>query len=139
MNTGNSRSGFTLIELMVVVVIIAALAGMVLPRVLPATTQAKEGIAKGDMAGITVALKMFKLHNDRYPSSSEGLMALVTAPGSARNWKGPYLDKAVMPKDPWGNAYQYRFPGTQDSYGFDIWSLGVDGVEGGDDITNWDE
>ncbi|MFT5239863.1 MAG: general secretion pathway protein G [Candidatus Promineifilaceae bacterium] len=139
MNTTVSRSGFTLIELMVVVVIIAALAGMVLPRVLPASTEAKANIAKGDMAGISVALKMFKLHNDRFPSTSEGLGALIEAPSSARNWKGPYLEKVEKPKDPWREEYLYRYPGTHNTYGFDIWSLGPDGVEGSDDVQNWSE
>ena len=138
MRSMHKRSGFTLIELMVVVVIIAALAGMVLPRVLPASTEAKVNIAKGDMASISVALKMFKLHNDRYPTTAEGLGALVQAPASSRNWKGPYLDRVEMPKDPWREEYLYRFPGVNNSYGFDIWSLGPDGVEGSDDVNNWE-
>ncbi|MDA1045187.1 MAG: type II secretion system major pseudopilin GspG [Verrucomicrobia bacterium] len=134
MKTTQPRSGFTLIELMVVVVIIAALAGMVLPRVLPASTEAKVNISKGDMASISVAIKMFRLHNDHYPSS---LIDLVK-PGSVKNWKGPYLDKVEMPKDPWRNEYQYKVPGVHNTYGFDIWSLGPDGIEGTDDVNNWD-
>ncbi len=130
------KAGFTLIELMVVVVILAALAGMVLPRVLPASTEAKINISKGDMAGISVGLKMFKLDNDRYPTNEEGLDALMRKPGSARNWKGPYLEREAL--DPWGQPYKYQQPGTHNTYDFDIWSLGPDANAGGDDIGNWE-
>jgi general secretion pathway protein G len=129
--------GFTLIELMVVVIIIAALAGMVLPRVLPVSDEAKRNIAKGDLANISVALKMYRLHNDRYPSTQEGLNALMAKPGSARNWQGPYLEKRAL--DPWKRAYQYKYPGTKNTVGFDLWSLGPDEQDGGDDVANWEE
>ncbi|MBM4142720.1 MAG: type II secretion system protein GspG [Lentisphaerae bacterium] len=130
-------SGFTLIELMVVVIIIAALAGMVLPRVLPATDEAKSNIALGDIAGITLALKMYRLHNDRFPSTEEGLDALMAAPSTARNWKGPYLEKKA--RDPWKRPYNYRYPGSHNPHGFDIWSLGPSEEDAGDDVTNWGE
>ena len=130
-------AGFTLIELMVVVIIIAALAGMVLPRVLPASDDAKRNIAQGDIANITVALKLFYLHNDRFPTTEEGLGALIQAPASAKNWHGPYLDRSDMPEDPWKQVYQYRCPGTSGSE-FDLWSIGKDGQGGtGDDVTSW--
>jgi len=130
-----SHSGFTLIELMVVVIIIAALAGMVLPRVLPATDEAKSHISKGDIAGITLALKMYRLHNDRYPSTDEGLGALMSAPSSAKNWKGPYLEKRAV--DPWKRPYKYRYPGQHNPSGYDIWSLGPLEDDVADDVTNW--
>jgi general secretion pathway protein G len=120
---------------MVVVIIIAALAGMVLPRVLPASDEAKSKIALGDIAGITVALKMYYLHNDRYPTTSEGLNALLSRPGSAKSWKGPYLEKE--PLDPWKRKYQYACPGTHNPTGFDIWSTGVKEEDAADDVTNW--
>ncbi|MCK5528180.1 MAG: type II secretion system major pseudopilin GspG [Kiritimatiellae bacterium] len=128
MKNMKSRQGFTLIELMVVVVIIAALAGMVLPRLLPASDEAKKNISKGDIASITVALKLYRLQNDKYPSKSEGLAALVPK----------QLEK--IPHDPWKRPYKYRYPGTRSTAGFDIWSLGVDGNEGTeDDVANWQE
>lgn len=129
------RSGFTLIELMVVVIIIAALAAMVLPKVLPATDSAKTHIAAGDIANITVALKLYRLHNDRYPTSDEGLDALLK-PSTSRTWKESYLERPAV--DPWGRKYQYRSPGTHNAGGFDLWSMGVDGQDNtADDVTNW--
>ena len=123
-----SRTGFTLIELMVVVIIIAALATMVLPRVLPASDEAKSNISKADIANITVALKLYRLHNDTYPSGSDGLKQLVPR----------YLEKA--PKDPWKRDYHYRDSGSRGPAGFDVWSVGADGQDGtDDDITSWGE
>jgi general secretion pathway protein G len=136
MNATATR-GFTLIELMVVVIIIAALAGMVLPRVLPASDEAKHNIALGDIANITVGLKLYRLHTDRFPSTEEGLGALMSAPGSARNWKGPYLEKAA--KDPWKRPYHYKYPGAHNPSGFDIWSTGPNEQDAADDVTNWEE
>ena len=136
MKNSTRLQGFTLIELMVVVVIIAALAGMVLPRVLPASTQAKIGISKGDMAGISVGLKLFKLDNDRFPTTEEGLNALMEKPASARNWKGPYLERSA--KDPWGQPYKYQQPGTHNTFSFDIWSMGPDETSNQDIIGNWE-
>ena len=129
--------GFTLIELMVVVIIIAALAGMVLPRVIPMSDEAKRNIAKGDIASISVGLKMYRLHNDKYPSTTEGLNALMQAPSSARNWHGPYLEK--RPLDPWRREYRYKHPGAQNTIGFDLWSVGPDEQSSSDDVTNWEQ
>ena len=122
---------------MVVVIIIAALAGMVLPRVLPMSDEAKRNIAKGDIANITLALKMYRLHNDRYPSANEGLNALMQRPSSARNWNGPYLEK--RPLDPWRREYRYKYPGAQNTIGFDLWSLGPDEQSSSADVTNWED
>lgn len=130
------NEGFTLIELMVVVIIIAALAAMVMPRFMPATDEAKRSISRGDIANLSVALKLYRLHNDRYPTTEEGLDALLSAPSSARNWHGPYLER--RPLDPWKREYQYKYPGTHNPSGFDIWSLGPDKNSSEDDVTNWE-
>jgi general secretion pathway protein G len=127
--------GFTLIELMIVVIIIAALASMVAPRLMERSDEAKAKIAQGDISNISLALKLFRLDNDYYPSTDEGLEALMSRPASAGNWKGPYLEN--KPVDPWGRPYKYRCPSTQNPAGFDLYSLGRDGAEGNDDITNW--
>ena len=137
MRQARLASGFTLIELMVVVIIIAALAGMVLPRILPASDEAKRHIATGDIANITVGLKLFRLHNDRFPDSGEGLSALMTAPAKARDWKGPYLERRA--RDPWKRDYQYKCPGPHNPSGFDLWSLGPKEEDSADDVTNWEE
>jgi general secretion pathway protein G len=131
MRRGTS-SGFTLIELMVVVIIIAALAGMVLPHVLPASEEAKKKIAKGDMANISMALKMYRLHNGKYPAGASGLEVLTTPDPKYGN--APYLEND--PIDPWGNTYIYKYPGAKGGYGFDIVCAGPDGQEGGDDDVN---
>ncbi len=131
------NAGFTLIELMLVVIIIGALVAMVMPRLAGRSEQAKVGAAKADIsANIATALKLYELDNGRYPSSSEGgLDALFTKPSSASNWNGPYLEK--KPMDPWGRAYQYKSPGTHRTYDYDLSSLGPDGQESNDDIANW--
>ncbi len=131
------QSGFTLIEIMVVVVIIGLLATMVLPKVLSRQDDAMIVKARADVRAISGALALYKLDNFSYPNTSQGLQALVDNPGNAKNWKG-YLDK--LPKDPWQNDYQYLSPG-QKSQDFDIWSNGSDGSPGGtgngSDIGNW--
>lgn len=129
----SERSGFTLIELLVVVIIIAALAGMVLPRVLPRADEAKRDIARGEIASITTALSMYRLDNGRYPSTAEGLKALMSRPTSAGNWKGPYLER--KPDDPWKHPYQYEYS----SGGMKIWSLGPLEEDASDDVTNWEQ
>jgi general secretion pathway protein G len=130
-----TADGFTLIELMIVVIIIAALASMVAPRLMERSDEAKAKISEGDIANISLALKLFRLDNDYYPSTQEGLEALMTKPSSAANWKGPYLE--TRPLDPWKRTYQYRYPGTHNAGGFDLFSTGKDGAEGKDDVTNW--
>ncbi len=129
------RQGFTLIELMVVVIIIAALAGMVLPRLMPASDAAKRRIARHDIANIELALKLFRLHMNRYPTTEEGLAILIVPPAASKDWTEPFLDR--LPMDPWGHPYRYRRPGTRDNAPFDVWSVGPDGRDGTeDDVTS---
>lgn len=133
--TRRSETGFTLIEIMVVVVIIGMLATMILPRVLGRLDQSQQIAAKADINQLSTALKFYKLDKAKYPSSSDGLNALLAG---ARDGKG-YLDGTEVPKDPWGNDYLYQYPGQH--LEFDIWSLGADGQAGGTeinaDIGNW--
>jgi general secretion pathway protein G len=130
-----AAAGFTLIELMIVVIIMAALAGMVMPRLLDRADDAKIGIAKADIANITSALKFYKLNVGQYPKTDEGLSALMVRPGTDGDaWRGPYLERD--PKDPWGRLYQYQLdPGSL--MGFKLWSTGPDEASAEDDITNW--
>ena len=132
------RSGFTLIELLVVLAIISLLAGLVGPSVLKQLGGAKTKTALVQIKDLEQALEMYKLDVGRYPSSSEGLEALVDKPGSADGWNGPYL-KSDVPQDPWKNDYHYVYPGTHAEV--DIFSLGQDGAQGGEsedaDVGNW--
>jgi general secretion pathway protein G len=131
--------GFTLVEILVVITIIGLIMGLVGPRVLNYLTESKAKAAKIQIESFSSALDLFFLDNGRYPSSSEGLTALVQRPGSTMSWNGPYLKGAVVPNDPWGNAYMYRSPGQHATY--DIISHGADGQEGGTgagaDIASW--
>ncbi len=125
--------GFTLIELMIVVIIIAALAAMVAPSLINRSDDAKEKIAQGDLHSLDLALKLFRLDTGAYPATEQGLDALMAATG-----KGPYLEK--RPLDPWGRKYLYRCPGTHRATSYDIFSAGKDGKEGSDDdVTNWQD
>ncbi len=129
------KRGFTLIELMLVVIIIGALVAMVMPRFTGRGEQAKVTAAKADVqANIATALKMYEVDNGGFPSSEEGLGALLSKPASASNWNGPYLEK--KPLDPWQREYKYRSPG-QHRVDYDLYSLGRDGTESADDVTNW--
>ena len=136
------QGGFTLIEIMVVVVILGILAALVVPQVMNRPDQAKVTVAKGDIKAIGAALDMYKLDNYSYPSTQLGLDALVEKPGGnpqPKNWnRDGYLKR--VPKDPWGNEYQYLSPGTQGPY--DLYSYGADGKQGGSDLNadigNWD-
>lgn len=131
--TGRRRraaGGFTLIELMIVVIIIAALAAMVAPSLMGRSDDAKIKIARLDISNITLALKMYRLDNNNFPTAQDGgLEALQVRPGTAVDWKGPYLEN--QPNDPWGHLYQYKYPGTRNAaLGFDVYSMGKDGQEG---------
>ena len=135
------KYGFTLIELMLVVIIIGALAAMILPRLAGRSEQARVAIARADInSNIAMALDLYELDNGSYPTTEQGLDALLEKPASSPtpvNWNGPYLKKE--PKDPWGNLYKYSYPAVNNSKGdFDLYSLGPNGVEGEDDITNWE-
>ena len=128
---------FTLIELLLVLVIIAVLAAVVVPKMVGRTEDAKIKATKGSIAGIKTALETFEVDNGRFPSTEEGLQALVNAPPGMPNWHGPYVDKQNIAADAWGNPFQYRYPGQQNANGFDLSSTGPDGRESNDDITNW--
>ena len=137
------RVGFTLIELLVVIAIIATLAAVVAPSMFRNVGDAKTSAAKSQIELLALALNSYRLDNDVFPTSDQGLEALRTPPVSGeapRNWKGPYLSR-IVPLDPWGRAYVYLSPGRVNPTSFDLYSLGRDGREGGDgedgDITSW--
>jgi general secretion pathway protein G len=133
--------GFTLIEIMVVVIIIGLLAAVIVPQVISKVDEARVAKAKQDIQALETALTMFRLDNSKYPTTEQGLTALVQQPTdpSIRHWRpGGYLQH--VSKDPWGNEYQYASPG-QHSKDYDLYSLGADGAPGGEgndaDIGNW--
>jgi general secretion pathway protein G len=133
-------AGFTLLEIMVVVIIIGVLAATIIPQFMGTTHDAKVSAAKADVSQLENALERFNLHMDRYPTMDEGLKVLVEAPaGEDKKWRGPYI-KLLRP-DPWGNPYQYRIPGVHHATTFDVWSRGADGQDGGEgpnaDVGNW--
>ena len=136
---GRLARGFTLIELLLVLAILAVLAAMVVPKFTKRSQQAKNTAASVDIANIEVAMDAFEVDCGRYPTTEEGIRALVDQPSGLTNWMGPYV-KRGMPKDPWGNLYVYRCPGQQNTDGYDLYSFGPDGQDGGgDDIDNWSE
>ncbi|HQQ87721.1 MAG TPA: type II secretion system major pseudopilin GspG [Smithellaceae bacterium] len=140
----NNQAGFTLIELMVVIVILGVLAGLIIPRVMGRPDEARQAKAKIQMESIETALKLYRLDNGNYPSTEQGLKALVEVPtvgALPKNWRsGGYLEKGKIPKDPWGNEFVYISPGTHGD--FDLICLGKDGEAGGEefdaDINNWE-
>ncbi len=139
----DNQSGFTLIELMVVIVIISILAAFVAPRLMHRADGAKVTEAKIQVKNLETGLRLFKMDNGYYPTTEQGLEALITAPQTGEipeNYRsGGYLEKRTVPLDPWGNSYMYICPGMQGDY--DIISYGADGASGGDkydaDIVNW--
>ena len=143
MYAAKKQRGFTLIEIMVVVVILGVLAALVVPQIMSRPDQAKASAAQSDIKAIAMALDIYKLDNHQYPSGQQGLQALVSKPGgapAARNWNPDgYLKR--LPIDPWGTPYQYRVPGTRGG-AYDLFSFGADGKIGGDglnaEIGNWD-
>jgi len=136
--------GFTLIELMVVIVILGILAGLIIPRIMGRPEEAKELKAKMQIESIETALKLYKLDNGVYPDTEQGLQALVEMPQTGtlpKKWRnGGYLEKGKVPKDPWGNDFIYLSPGAHGEY--DLSSYGADGVQGGEDknkdINSWE-
>lgn len=140
MKITRNNSGFTLVELLVVMIIIGLLAALVGPRFIRQEEKAKIKAAKAQIELLSTALDTFRLDIGRYPSSEEGLDALVRKPGSVDKWDGPYLKKD-MPLDPWGKGYVYKSPGEHGA--FDLLSYGADGVSGGEgdnrDVTSWEK
>jgi general secretion pathway protein G len=136
-----SRRAFTLIELMLVLVILATLAAIVTPRLTGQSKRAKVIASQAQIADLGTALDAFEIGVGRYPTTVEGLQALIQQPTSeAQDWQGPYLNKNVVPLDPWGNEYQYRCPGQYNPDGYDLYCYGPDGKQGGDDdISNWSD
>ena len=139
----SKEQGFTLIELMVVIVILGILAGLIVPRIMGRPDEAKQLKARMQIESLESALKLYKLDNGRYPNTEEGLEALVAPPetGNSANWReGGYLEKQKVPNDPWGNGFVYLAPGQHSD--FDLMSYGADGVAGGEgrdtDINNWE-
>ena len=139
---GRFRRGFTLIEILVVIVVIAILATLVAPNVFQHVGAAKDATAKSQIEMLGAALDAYRLDNGRYPSTEQGLVALWEKPtvDPPTNWKAPYLRKPV-PVDPWGRAYVYLFPGQVNTQGYDLVSYGADGKAGGEgedaDVTSW--
>jgi general secretion pathway protein G len=135
----HGERGFTLVEILVVITIIGLIMGLVGPRVLVYLGESKAKAAKIQIESFGSALDLYYLDNGRYPTSSEGLAALVQRSGNSRTWNGPYLKGSAVPTDPWGQAYVYRSPGEHGSY--DVVSYGADGQEGGTgtsaDVTSW--
>lgn len=131
-----TQNAFTLIELMLVVIIIGALVAMVMPRLTGRGEQARSAAAGADInSNIATALKLYEMDNGSFPTTEEGLDALLNKPSSASNWNGPYLERP--PVDPWGREYKYGCPGEHRPNDYDLYSLGKDGVESGDDVKNW--
>jgi len=139
------RAGFTLIEILVVMVILGVLAGLIVPRIISRPEEAKQLKARMQIESLESALKLYKLDNGVYPDTEQGLRALVEKPSTGRipdKWRDEgYLDKNSLPKDPWGRDYIYISPGVHNR-DFDLMSVGADGEQGGTgsdaDITNWD-
>ena len=134
------EEGFTLLELLIVMLIIGLLAAFVAPRMIGKVGKSKRTIAKAQIESLCTALETYKLDTDRYPNQEEGLNALIGQPANVDNWNGPYLAKKSVPKDPLRNDYVYIYPGNNGDY--DIVAYGADGKEGGEgedaDVTSWE-
>jgi len=137
-----NKKGFTLIEIMLVVIIIGVLVAMVVPNIAGRSEQARNTAARTDIeSNLATALDLYKLDNGGFPTSEQGLSALLTEPSASPapiKWSGPYLKKKKLPKDPWNRNYAYAYPGEHNKDSYDLSSLGPDGIESKDDATNWD-
>lgn len=135
------QSGFTLLEILLVVMIIGLLMSIVVVRLQSRTVEARKVAVQDQIRNYATALDLYELDSGFYPSTEQGLQALISKPGSQptpASWKGPYLNPAVVRKDPWDHDYVYKYPGERNAHGFDLYSFGPNGVEGGDDdIGNW--
>ena len=135
-----NHDGFTLLELLIVMIIIGLLAALIGPKMIGRGGESRQTVAKQQIEGFSIALDMYKLDTTKYPTQEQGLEALVTETQGIANWKGPYLKKKFIPKDPWGNNYVYIHPGEHGDY--DIISYGADGNSGGDgeskDVASWE-
>ncbi len=131
-----NKKGFTLIEIMLVVIILGVLAAMVVPKLTGRSDEARRQVAKTDIeSNLALAIDLYEVDTGEYPSSLDDLLK---APSAAVNWKGPYLKK--KPLDPWGRSYVYKYPGEHNTDGYDLYSMGKSGVESGSDaIANWNE
>ena len=131
--------GFTLLELLVVLVILGLLAGVIGPQVMKHVGTSKSKTATVQIEELGTAVDMYRLEVGSYPTTAQGLAVLVQRPAGVEQWNGPYLRKSVVPKDPWGRDYRYRHPGEHGN--FDIYSLGADNADGGEgesaDVVNW--
>ena len=135
----NSRRGFTIIEILVVLMVIGMLATLAIKNFDKILGVSSETIAKMYVTeSIKTPLMSYRVQMGTYPSTQEGLQALISPPANrADRWRGPYIENGKLPVDPWGNPYQYRFPGTKNTSGYDVYSWGPDGKESDDDIGNW--
>jgi general secretion pathway protein G len=132
-----SRRAFSLVEMLLVLVILATLAAIVIPRFAGRSEQAKETAAKTQISALSTALDSFEVDNGYFPASGDGLNELIVQPDAATNWRGPYMKQGI-PNDPWGAPYLYEYPGKNNADGYDLSSQGPDGRAGTeDDIANW--
>lgn len=135
-----ARAGFTLLELLVVLVVMGLIAAIVTPQVMSMLSGAKSNSAALQIETLSTAVNYYQLDVGSYPTDEQGLEALMAAPRDVKNWRGPYVRKRQHLSDPWGRPYHYRSPGRQGP--FDLYTLGADGKEGGDgdnaDVGNWD-
>jgi general secretion pathway protein G len=134
-----ATKAFTLLEILVVLAIIGLLVSLAVVNIDGILGGAREDTAKIFVKqSMKLPLSQYQMHMGDYPSTAEGLQALITPPARAEGrWRGPYLPDGKMPKDPWQRDYQYRYPGTKNKQGYDLFSLGADGVENDNDIGNW--
>ena len=136
------KRGFTLIEIMLVVIIIGILVAMIVPNIAGRSEQARKTAARTDIeSNISTALDLYRMDVGQYPTTEQGLSALVTAPTASpvpAQWNGPYLKKKRVPKDPWGREYVYVSPGTHNPESYDLSSLGASGTEGSGNVSNWE-